>query len=136
MKRPPGYARLERAQILRRDMTDAERILWKHLRSRQLQGFKFRRQMGLRGFIADFACVEARLVIEADGGQHDLQTEQDELRTAAFAQEGYRVLRFWNHHILGNIDGVLVTIAEALPSPSHAAMPCGPLPLPRVGEGF
>lgn len=136
MKRPPGSERLVRARTLRRDKTDAEALLWRHLRSRQLFGFKFRRQMWLRGFIADFACVEAKLVVEADGGQHDARTEYDGKRTAAFAAEGYRVLRFWNHDILSNIDGVLLAISDALPSPSHAAAPRGPLPLPSMGEGI
>jgi very-short-patch-repair endonuclease len=126
---------LKRSRELRRDMTEAEALLWSRLRARQLQGFKFRRQVWLGGYVADFACVEARLVVEADGGQHDVRAEADRARTAALAREGYRVLRFWNHDILGNIDGVLMVISDALPSPSHAASPRGPLPLPNMGEG-
>ena len=135
MRRPPGNEKLGRARSLRREMTEAEKLLWKHLRSRQLQGFKFRRQMWLSGFVADFACVEAKLVVEADGGQHDNSAHGDQLRTEILAREGYRVRRFWNHDILTNVDGVLQSIAEALPSPSHAASPRGPLPLPETGEG-
>jgi very-short-patch-repair endonuclease len=114
-------------------MTDAERLLWAHLRARQLRGMKFRRQMWLCGYIADFACPDAKLVVEADGGQHADQEGYDALRTAAFAREGYRILRFWNHDILTNPDGVLETISAALPSPSQASP--GPLPLPVPGEG-
>lgn len=136
MQRPPGSEKPARAQSLRRNMTESEKLLWKHLRGRQLRGCKFRRQMWLCGFIADFACVEAKLVVEADGGQHNARADQDRVRTRAFAREGYHLLRFWNHEILGNIDGVLPTISEALPSPSHAAVPRGSLPLPETGEGL
>lgn len=136
MKRPPGYDKLIRGRRLRRDSTDAERLLWAHLRSRQLEGFKFRRQMWLCGFIADFACVEARLVVEADGGQHDGARERDEQRSSLFAQEGYRTLRFWNHDVLANIEGVLSAIRAALPSPSHPTASGGSLPLPKMGEGI
>jgi very-short-patch-repair endonuclease len=133
MKRPPGHARLARARGLRRDMTDAERLLWRHLRGRQLQGLKFRRQMWLCGYIADFACAEAKLIVEADGSQHAEREDYDHGRTDAFAREGYRVLRFWNNDILSNPDGVLQAISAALPSPSQASL--GPLPLPVPGEG-
>ncbi len=136
MKRPPGSDKLARARRLRRDMTDAEKLLWNRLRNRQLNGFKFRSQMWLAGFIADFACPEGRLVIEADGGQHADRAGYDQARTAAFGREGFRVLRFWNNDILSNIDGVLLTIVEALPSPSHASATRGPLPLPGTGEGM
>lgn len=134
MKRPPGQEKLARARRMRRNMTDAEKLLWRHLRNRQL-GHKFRSQMWLCGYIADFACPEAGLVVEADGGQHDARSDYDRARTSAFAREGFRVLRFWNHDILGNLDGVLKTISDALPSPSHPAAQAGPLPLPKVGEG-
>ena len=133
MKRPPGSERLVRARRLRRDLTDAERLLWSHLRSRQLRGVKFRRQMWLCGYIADFACPEAKLIVEADGGQHAEQEDYDALRTEIFAREGYRILRFWNHDILENTTGVLETISAALPSPSQASP--GPLPLPVPGDG-
>ncbi|HWH17865.1 MAG TPA: DUF559 domain-containing protein, partial [Allosphingosinicella sp.] len=104
MKRPPGRDKLQQARELRRSSTDAERALWKHLRARQLDGFKFRRQVWLHGFVADFACVEAKLVIEADGGQHADASTYDSSRSAAFAGEGYRTLRFWNSDILNNIE--------------------------------
>ena len=126
MKRPPGSEMLARARRLRRDMTDAERVLWRRLRAGQL-GVKFRKQMWLGGFIADFTSVEAKLVVEVDGGQHDRERRKDERRAKAMAALGYRTLRFWNHEVLENIDGVLMVISAALPSPSHAAAPRGPL---------
>ena len=139
MKRPPGNEMLSRARRLRRDMTPAERHLWSYLRSDR-QGVKFRRQMWLAGFIADFACVEARLVIEVDGGQHGKAQEKDRRRAAAMCKAGYRTLRFWNNDVFDNLDGVLKVIQEAIekaiPSPSHPASPAGPLPLPKMGEGF
>lgn len=134
MRRPPGSHMVKRARSLRRDMTDAETLLWRHLRASQL-GVKFRRQMWLAGFIADFASVEAELVVEVDGGQHDREREKDERREMAMAHLGYRTLRFWNNDVLENIEGVVITIQNAIPSPSHAAGPRGPLSLPRMGEG-
>jgi very-short-patch-repair endonuclease len=136
MKRPPGQKMLERARAMRRERTEAEAALWRDLRNRRLEGFKFREQMWLCGFVADFTCPEAKLVIEADGGQHGAAQNYDARRSAAFAREGYRTLRFWNNEILENIDGVLITIKDALPSPSHPALPGGPLPLPEAGEGW
>ena len=134
MKRPPGNEMLDRARRLRREMTDAERLLWARLRARQL-GVKFRRRMWLREFVADFASPEAGLVVELDGGQHDLQRARDERRSGAMAAEGFRVLRFWNNEVFENRDGVLETIARALPSPSRPAAPGGPLPLPGWERG-
>lgn len=135
MKRPPGQEMLSRARTLRRAMTPQEAILWCKLRNRRLDGFKFRQQMWLCGFIADFACPEGRLVVEADGSQHSDDADYDAQRAAAFAREGWRTLRFWNNEISRDLDGVLVPIRAALPSPSHPASPGGPLPLPRVGDG-
>ena len=135
MKRPPGLEMLKRPQQLRRSSTEAESVLWRNLRNRQLEGYKFRRQMWLCGFIADFGCTEARLIIEADGGQHGDAAEYDKGRSAAFAREGYRVLRFWNNDMIGNLEGVLTAIRAALPSPSHQASPDGPLHLPCRERG-
>jgi very-short-patch-repair endonuclease len=94
-------------------MTDAERRLWAALRGRRLQGFKFRRQRPLGPFIVDFACIEHRLVVEADGGQHaDSQYDAD--RTAWLEKRGWRVLRFWNNGILANPEGVQEAVLQAL----------------------
>ena len=106
-------AATDRARTLRRRSTDAERLLWHHLRSRQLAGLKFRRQHVLGRYIIDFICLDHNLVIEVDGGQHAVQPEPDARRDAQLAEQGYRVLRFWNHEVLGNIEGVLETVAEA-----------------------
>ncbi len=107
------------AKSLRANMTDAERKLWSHIRDRQLLGFKFVRQLPVGPFIADFACREADLIIELDGGQH-AESARDEQRTAALAEHGYAVVRFWNGDVLTNIDGVFEAIAGHLakaPSP-------------------
>jgi len=137
MKRPPGKDMLTRARSLRRELTPAERLLWGRLRSGRLDGFKFRRQMWLKGYIADFACVEARLVVEADGSQHGEAEQYDARRSNAYAEEGFQTLRFWNSEIFENLDGVLRAIREALPSPSHpAAVPGGSLPLPNWERGL
>ena len=107
------------AKTLRAKSTDAERKLWSNLRDRQLLGHKFVRQQPVGPYIADFACREADLIIELDGGQHS-ESDRDVVRTAALAQHGYDVIRFWNNEVLTNLDGVLQMIAEHLnkaPSP-------------------
>jgi len=88
-------------------MTFAERVLWKHLRSKQLNGLKFRRQQPIGPYIADFVCYEKRLIIEVDGGQHAVDVEKDRVREQFLNGEGFRVIRFWNNEVLGNINGVL-----------------------------
>ena len=102
------------ARQLRRRGTDAERRLWSRLRNRQVGGVKFRRQAPIGAFIADFASVEARLVIEIDGSQHADAVEADRLRSDALGDAGYLVLRFWNNDVLGNIDGVVREIERTL----------------------
>jgi very-short-patch-repair endonuclease len=128
----------KRAQQLRNNATDAERRLWGHLRLRQLQGFKFSRQMPVGPYICDFICRERMLVVEADGGQH-AESARDAARTVYLERKGYRVLRFWNNDILENIEGVLQGILATLgEQPAKFTLP--PLPLaggeePRSGEG-
>ena len=104
---------LASARRLRRDMTDVEQKLWHHLRQRQLDGFHFRKQCPIGPYIADFACLRVKLVIEVDGSQH-ADSGHDAARDAWFAARGYRVLRFWNNDVLQNMDGVYLTITAAL----------------------
>jgi very-short-patch-repair endonuclease len=98
---------------LRVAQTDAEELLWQHLRNRQLSAHKFVRQEPIGSYVCDFVCRDQRLIIEADGGQH-ADSLADMRRDRWLAAHGYRVLRFWNNDILTNLDGVLETIAAAL----------------------
>lgn len=98
------------ARRLRRDMTDAEKHLWKYLRNRQFEGLKFRRQQPVQNRIADFLCFEIKLIIELDGGQHSEQIAEDDERTRQLEAAGYTVLRFWNNDVLANTEGVLEAI--------------------------
>ena len=99
----------EFARYLRRNMTDAERVLWRHLRDRQLAGAKFRRQQAIGPYVVDFVEFESRLIVEADGGQHNDSTS-DLVRDAWLAAQGFRVLRFWNNQILQETAAVLERI--------------------------
>ncbi len=127
-KRPIAGAR-ERARSLRRDMTDAEKSIWRILRLSQIDGHRFRRQVPLGRYIADFVCHDGRLIIEIDGGQHQVSALQEAERTRFLQDQGYRVLRFWNNEVLSNLEGVRATIAENLR--------CHPLPtLPHRGGGL
>jgi primosomal protein N' (replication factor Y) len=101
----------DRARRLRRDSTDAERALWHALRRNAL-GAGFRRQHPIPPYVADFACVAARIVVEVDGGQHG--GHRDARRDEAMRAAGWRVLRFWNDEVLRNTEGVLTRIQEAL----------------------
>ena len=105
--------RTERARRLRRDATNAELALWRRLRSRSLDSHKFVRQEPIGPYTVDFICREARLIIEVDGGQH-ADNRHDVVRDQWLASHNYRVLRFWNNDVLGNVAGVLETIAAAL----------------------
>ena len=104
--------RTERARKMRREPTEAEALLWKHLRNRQVSGAKFRRQAEILGYYADYLCEEARLIIEADGGQHTPETDAD--RTRDLEAAGYLILRFWNNDILQNPEGVIHEICATL----------------------
>ncbi|HWI23594.1 MAG TPA: endonuclease domain-containing protein [Lysobacter sp.] len=101
------------ARELRSNMTDAERRLWHCLRLRQLAGHRFRRQCPVGPYIADFACLERRLIVELDGGQH-AGSAQDRCRDAYLYRCGFRVLRFWNNLVFDNLEGVLSEIDRAL----------------------
>ena len=102
------------ARTLRATMTDAERMLWSRLRDRRLKGFKFRRQVPIADFVADFACLEAKLIIEVDGRRHLDKVESDRRRTRALGELGFRVVRFWNDDVLGKTDDVLEAIRLAM----------------------
>jgi very-short-patch-repair endonuclease len=104
------------ARTLRRNATGAERRLWQRLRREQVGGFRFRRQVILDGFIADFACLDARMLVEVDGATHstDEQIARDAVRSAALAAEGFDILRFTNEDVYVNLDGVLETIRMRL----------------------
>jgi very-short-patch-repair endonuclease len=117
------------ARSLRTEMTEAERRLWQAIRGKQIQEHRFRRQYLIGPYIADFACIDRKLVLELDGGQHQEQIEYDKRRTEFLQSQGWRVLRFWNNDVLKNLDGVLASIAEAL----SALPPSQPSPL--QGEG-
>lgn len=108
--------KVDLARQLRRNQTDAEQVLWSKLRNTQLEGIKFRRQQPIGDYIVDFVSFEKKLIIEIDGGQHnENQTiENDKFRTKWLNSQGYRVIRFWNHDVLLNIDGVLEVIREAM----------------------
>jgi len=98
---------------MRREPTEAEKKLWRLLRSKQLAEYKFRRQHPIGPYIADFACFKAKLV-ELDGGQHAERVEYDDQRTAAMQRDGWRVLRVWNPDVMSNAEGVAETILAAL----------------------
>jgi len=104
-----------RARELRREMTDAERLLWLLLRGRRLTGCKFRRQHPIGPYIVDFVCLRHRLVVEVDGGQHaDARMHADECRTKWLQEQGWRVIRVWNDDILYRQNGVLDAIGRAI----------------------
>jgi len=99
---------------LRKNLTDAERLIWKHLRSRQFEGLKFRRQEPIGDYIVDFVCFERNLILEIDGGQHAEQKMQDSERDKWFQARGFTTLRFWNNDVLKNVVGVIETIRKKL----------------------
>ena len=120
MTKPP----VKTARRLRRQQTDAERLLWFRLRDRRLDGWKFRRQFPVDRYVVDFFCADAHLVIELDGGQHAIQTDADAARTKKLEAMGYLVLRFWNNEVMRNIEGVLEEIMTAEP-PHPDPLPYG-----------
>ena len=102
-------------------MTKEEVKLWNRLKNRQFANFKFRRQVPLGNYIADFLCIEKRLIIELDGGQHNEPNmiASDNERTNYFEKQGYKVIRFWNDEIWNNIDGVMERLIEETYTPPH-----------------
>ena len=106
----------DRGRRLRAESTDEERKLWKHLGSKRLGGFKFRRQHRIGPYFTDFCCLTQRLIIELDGSHHSEREEErkDALRTTYLSEQGYRVMRFWNAQINTEMENVLEAIYAAL----------------------
>ena len=135
--RGPNAQKTNRARRLRRDSTDAERKLWHRLRARTLAGFKFVRQEAIGPYVADFVCRECRLIVEVDGGQHATDPS-DVARDSFLRHQGCRVLRFWNNDVIGNMAGVLETIATSLQeatAPHPPASADAPAGRPRIKSG-
>jgi very-short-patch-repair endonuclease len=105
---------VRRSRLLRKNSTDAERIIWSHLRNKRMMGVKFRREQPFGRYIVDFISFSNKLVIEIDGGQHARQKEKDKVRDRFIRQAGFRILRFWNNEVLQNREAVLEVIRRAL----------------------
>jgi len=118
---------ITRARSLRKTATEAEKLMWRKLRSRQLNGWKFSRQIEIGPYIVDFVCREQKLIVEIDGGQHATEAA-DRVRTTYLEAQGYRIVRYWNNEVLTNITGVLEALRSSLACPS-------PQPSPQRGEG-
>ena len=114
---------------MRREPTPAEHRLWQILRAKRLAAYKFKRQLPIDHYIVDFACLQRRLIVEADGGQH-ADSPDDARRDAYLTSQGFRLLRFWNNDIFNNEEGVLTSILNAL------EQSLSPTPLPQRGEGL
>ncbi|UCV28630.1 endonuclease domain-containing protein [Ferribacterium limneticum] len=127
-------------QQLRNNATDAERLIWQYLRGNRL-GVKFRRQHPFNGFVLDFVSLEAKLVVELDGGQHAEVIAEDEARTQQLKAAGFRVLRFWNNQVFQETEAVIELIMAALaetgthPHPSPPLAPWDTVPAGHKGEG-
>ena len=134
------------AKHLRQNMTDAEKLLWYHLRAYRLNGKRFRRQQPLGPYIVDFVHFGSRVIVEADGGQHN-DSLSDKERDAWLRSQGFRVLRFWNHEILRQTDVVLSVIYDVLETREKGcgeggvvgsgskSGPLSPTPLPPGARG-
>ena len=127
-KRKARQPQRRHARSMRRKSTDVERKFWWVVRGRRFGRYKFKRQHPIGRYIVDFACVEAKLVVELDGGQHALHTAYDEMRDKYLKARGFRVLRVWNTEFLTNKDGVLETLLWQLKNPPHPDL------LPQQGE--
>jgi 2-isopropylmalate synthase len=117
-----------RARQMRKSFTDAEKRLRRFVRGRNFKKFKFRRQHSLGPYIADFVCLEQRVVVEVDGGQHQQQGRYDSKRTADLEAAGFRILRFWDNDVLLRTNNVMEAIYLALTASPH------PNPLPANAE--
>lgn len=122
---------LDNAKILRRNLTDVEQRLWYHLRAHRFMGRKFKRQKPIGHYVVDFVCLEKKLIIELDGGQHAENVEYDRERDSWLRNEGYTVLRFWNNELMNGMEGVLERIRLAL---IHETLSPSPSPVNGRGE--
>jgi very-short-patch-repair endonuclease len=113
-------------------MTDAEQLLWRHLRNREFGGWKFRRQHPVGPFIVDFICLDKNVVIEVDGGQHDDNKELDLQRSAYLTMMGYTVIRFWNNEVMQETEAVLEAILGVISNDVQNSP--SPQPSPPSGE--
>ncbi|MGP8049842.1 MAG: endonuclease domain-containing protein [Desulfobaccales bacterium] len=102
------------ARSLRRVQTDAERLLWRHLQSKQMEGFKFRRQAPIGKYVVDFVSFARKLIVEVDGGQHAVEIAKDQKRENWLFTQGFTTVRFWNNAVLQNLEGVLEAIRESI----------------------
>ena len=124
-----------RAKAMRSEPTDAELWLWQILRGKRLSGYKFKRQVPIDRYIADFICFQHRLIIEADGSQH-MGSDHDHMRDSYLQSQGFQVMRFTNYDILTNDEGVGAMILAALDGGAVGAGPLSPTPLPQGERGF
>ncbi|GLK90692.1 endonuclease domain-containing protein [Pseudomonas turukhanskensis] len=120
------------AKGLRSEATEAERAMWYRLRDRRFMGLKFRRQVPLERYIADFVCWELKLIVELDGGQHIERAAYDQRRSQWLAEQGYTVLRYWNNQVLQEMEVVLEAMRLWV---EEQKRPSPPAPLPQAGEG-
>ena len=124
---------LDNAKSLRRNLTDAEQKLWYYLRAHRFIGRKFKRQKPIGHYVVDFVCLEEKLVIELDGGQHAENLEYDHVRDSWLRSEGYTVLRFWNNELMNEMESVLERIRLVFDSGTQTLSP-GPSPTSGRGE--
>lgn len=126
---------LENAKSLRRTQTDAEQKLWYHLRAHRFMGKKFKRQKPMGRYVVDFVCLEEKLIIELDGGQHADNVEYDRERDSWLRSEGYTVLRFWNNEMLNEMEGVLERMRMEIDNKIVLNDTLSPDPSPVNGRG-
>jgi very-short-patch-repair endonuclease len=127
---PVSQRQRNRAKELRRTMTRAETLLWRYLKVNRIDGLSFRRQVPFKNYIADFACLSIKLIVELDGESHDFVERQksDQVRDAFFESQGFHVLRFTNEQVMSNLEGVVEAIRQDASSRASGSPPSPPLP--------
>jgi len=126
---------LDNAKSLRSNLTDAEQKLWYHLRAHRFMGRKFKRQKPMGRYVVDFVCLEEKLIVELDGGQHAENVEYDHVRDSWLRSEGYTVLRFWNNELMNEMEGVLERIRLTLSNEAIPSEALSPSPSPTSVRG-